>query len=218
MPVVFRHHPDAYRKSSEKNRREIVDRELTDLDHETEDARERPALGASKPGRVHFDHARGTERLEVTVHQPDCREGGERPGERGESEDEVDEDRARGADEHRDFAADAISEKAVDQLAGAVGDGPGAEHAGDLECAKSELRHHSGSREPEIVPAHVERGVEQADDEPVQSPSRTKPFGILCDREFRHFPKHVGRCPNPPMKKRAWQLRFSRRARRVNEK
>ena len=82
--------------------REIVDAEPAELNHETENAGESSAFGATKPGRVHFHHARRAEGLQVTVNARSRRRC-EAVRERREAEDDVDHDRAGRADEHRAF-------------------------------------------------------------------------------------------------------------------
>ena len=89
----------------------------------------RSALRPPKPGRVHLDHAGRAQRLQVAVHEPDQREGGEGAGERGETENEIHHDGADRADQHGGLAADAIGQEAVHELAGAVGERPRAQHS-----------------------------------------------------------------------------------------
>ena len=108
MPIVFRHDPGANSEAGENDRREIVDRDLAELNHEAENAGESPALCSAEPSGVHLHHPGRAERLKVTVHQPDRGESGEGPRERSEAEDEIDRDRAGGSDDHRRFTADPI--------------------------------------------------------------------------------------------------------------
>src|SRR3974377_962674 len=93
---------------------EVIDSDLAKLDHEAKDARERAALAAVEPGSIDLDHSRGAERLEVSINQPEQGESGKGPGKGGDPLDEVDEDGARGSDDHRGPTADGIAEKAVD--------------------------------------------------------------------------------------------------------
>jgi hypothetical protein len=169
----------------ENNRGEIVDRELSKLNHEAKDAGKRPAFGAAEPGRVHLDHAGRAERLEVAVNQPDEGKGGEGADERSEAVNQVDADRPCGTDQHRLLAADAIREKAVDELACAVGQSPRAEHACDLEFAEPKLLHHPGCGLAEVVAAGVRGRVEKSDQEPVQSAPWAEAGRILV-RDFAH--------------------------------
>ena len=167
MPIIFRYDEYSNGEAGEDDGREVVDGELPELNHEPENAGERAALSPAEPGRVHFHHARRAEGLKVTVEEPNRGKGAECAGEGCEAEDEIDRDRPRSANEHRGFAANAIGKQTVDELTGAVGDRPRAEHSGDLECAEAKIAHHARGRETEIVTARVIRGIEQADDEPV---------------------------------------------------
>src|SRR5882724_4795039 len=56
-PLVFSDDPGPNGKSGENCRREVVNRHLPKLNHETEDAREGAALAAIEPRRVDLDHA-----------------------------------------------------------------------------------------------------------------------------------------------------------------
>ncbi len=192
MPVVLRYHPSANRESRKNDRGEIVDRKLAQLNHEAKNAGERPALRPPEPGRVHFDHAGRAEGLHVAIHQPDRGESCKSAGEGSKAEDQIDNDGSCGADQHGGLAANPVGKQTVHELSGPVSKRPGAQHSGNLESAEPKLRHHARSREPEIIPAHIKRGIEQSDDKPVQAPARTE-TGRIFDRDLAHVAMTRGR-------------------------
>ena len=147
-----------------------ADCDLTGLDNESVDTGERAAFPPVEPSRVDFDHA-GAFGLDDAVNEPDQREGGKIGGEAAPPKDQVDDDGSNSTDEEGEFASDAVRQKAVEKLTGAIGDRPDGENVGDLGGGEMELLHDSGYGKSEIVPTHVERGVEQAQRDPVQRPA-----------------------------------------------
>lgn len=165
-------------KASEKEGGEDTDGDLAELDHKAENTGEGASFLAGKPSGVNFDHAGGTKRLKPSVRQPNEREGGESSGKGGKTKDEVDGDGANGADEERGATSDAIGEEAVNELAGAVGEGPDGEHVGDLGGGEVKLIDHPRGGKAKVVATHVVGPVEETDRNPVQPTARTKTGGI----------------------------------------
>ena len=99
-PFILADGPDSNREPGENERRQVVNCDLSELDHEAEYAGESAALAAVEPSRVDFDHSRRAERLKITVEQPDQGECRKRSGERSEPINEVDSNRAGRTDNH----------------------------------------------------------------------------------------------------------------------
>ena len=160
-----------------------ADGNLSKLNHEAENTGKSSAFLSGKPSCVDFNHSRATEGLKVAVEKPDERKGGECSSEGGKAENQIDGDGSKGTDEERESAANAVGEKAVDQLPCSVREGPDGEHVGDLGCGEVELRNHAGGGKAEVVAAHVVRGVEQTDGDPVPCSALAEARGVVGTRE-----------------------------------
>jgi hypothetical protein len=178
-PIAFGNGPCANGKACKNQRGQLTDGDLAQLDHKAIDAGERSTLIAIEPCRVDLDHARGAEGLEIPVHQPNQRERGECPRKRCKAIDQINDDRAGGANQHRRASADTIRDETIDELAYPVSEGPGTQNARNLERTESVFRYHSGRGEPKIVPAHVVRGVHEPEADPIQATAGSKSPGIF---------------------------------------
>jgi hypothetical protein len=152
-----------------QGRTQREDPEATCVDHEAEDAGEAPALLRVEPRGVDLHHARSAEGLEVTVDATDGDEEAEQTREGGGAEREVHHHGAGRADQHRALAAQAIGEQAVDDLAARIREERGRDDRAHVALAEAELLAHRLVGERQVVPAHVERGVEQPEECPVLS-------------------------------------------------
>ena len=150
--------------------RKKADRDLTGLDDESIDTGECTAFPPIEPSCVDFYHA-GAFGLDDAVNEPDQREGCKIGRETTPPKDQVDDDGADSPDEEGEFASDPVCQQAVKKLTCAVGDRPDGKNVGDLGGGEMELLHDSGNGKPEVVPAHVEGGVKQAQGDPVQCPA-----------------------------------------------
>ena len=99
---------------------------------------------------------------------------------------DVHHDRAGRADQHRAFAAEAVGEQAVDDLPAGIGEERGRDDRAHLRFAETELLADRAVRDREIVAAHVERGVEQADEDPVQAAPRAKTWRMRAEFGVKH--------------------------------
>src|SRR5207245_6514956 len=89
--------------------------------------------------------------------------------ERSDAEKNIHNNGASRSDEHGPFSAETICEKAIyDQTAG-IGEQGRCDDVAHLRFAEPEFAADCAIREREIITAHVERGVEQADQGPIQS-------------------------------------------------
>ena len=72
------------------------------------------------------------------------------------------------------FSAKSVGQKFIDNLSAGVGEQGGCDDASNLCFAETELAADGATGQRQIVTAHVERGIEQADERPVQTAARTK--------------------------------------------
>ena len=160
-----------------------ADGNLSELNHEAENTGKSSAFLSGKPGRVDFNHSWATEGLEVAVEEPDEGKSSEGSRERGKAEDQIDGDGSNGTDEQREATTDAVGKKAVDQLSCPVGEGPYGEHVGDLGGGEMELGNHSRGGKAEVVAAHVVRGVEETNRDPVPCSTLAEARGVVRTRQ-----------------------------------
>ena len=167
-------HDPEEREAREQRRPQREDPEAPRVDHEAEDAGEAPALLRVEPRGVDLHHARSAEGLEVSVDATDGDEEAEQSRERGGAEREVHHHGAGRPDQHRALAAKAIGEQAVDHLAARIREERGRDDRAHVALAEAVLLAHRLVGERQVIPAHVERGVEQPEECPVLSAAPAK--------------------------------------------
>ncbi len=172
-------------KSGEQRGAQVEDAKTSEVDHEPKNPGETAPLPMPEPGSVHFDHAWRAEGLHVAVDPANRHEQAKHPPKRGHPEEDVHDDRAGGTNQHRFFTPHFVGDEPVnDEPAGVRQQGRG-DNLAHVPAVEVELVADRLVRDREVVSAHVERGVQQADQTPVQTAARTK---------SRRISSALGRC------------------------
>lgn len=161
-------------KTGKQGRAEIEDAEAAEIDHESEDAGESATFSFGKPGGFDFGHAGCAEGLKVSVDAANGHEETEDSPDRGGAEEDVHDDGAGGADEHRLFAADPIGDQSVDDLAKGINQRGGENNPRHLGIAEMVLVADGFVRDREIEPAEIKRCIEEPEVAPVEAAAGTE--------------------------------------------
>ena len=127
-----------------------------------------------EPRCIDLDHSRAAECLHVSVDPANHNEQPEKAPERSNSERAIHNDGARCSDEHRAFSAETICEKAIYNQTAGIRKQRRCDDVANLRFGEPEFATDCAIRERQIITAHVERGVKQANECPIQSPPWAK--------------------------------------------
>ena len=164
-------------KSTKHHWSELENNGSPQINHATEDSRERATFRLAEPRRVNLDEARRAERLDITVNTSQHHEQPQHAPKRRCAEQQVHCDCPCRADEHRALAANPVGEQSIDDLSDGIREQLRRDDAAHVRLRKMKLIGDGFISEGKIVAAQIIGRIHQPDDAPVQTATRTESWG-----------------------------------------